>query len=261
MNQAPYENAPIRIRDDLAAAHRRAWDHLAQPGTWWGGDERVALAAETRNAVNCRLCRQRKEALSPAAVSGSHDNLGELPENAVEVVHRIRTDPARLTRSWFEGVMQSGLTPDQYVEIVSVGAHVVSVDTFARGLGISPLPLPCPASGTPTEKRPSGAKPGPAWVPWIEPADLMESEADIYPRARASEHPQSDEPRAGRSEELLRSVQAPISGNARDARFRPGIPRHHACSDRALGGARLGLEPMFLLNDQPRATAPCEQPA
>ena len=185
MNQAPYENAPIRIRDDLAAAHRRAWDHLAQPGTWWGGDERVALAAETRNAPNCRLCRQRKEALSPAAVSGSHDSLGELPENAVEVVHRIRTDPARLTRSWFEGVMQSGLTPDQYVEIVSVGAHVVSVDTFARGLGISPLPLPCPASGTPTEKRPSGAKPGPAWVPWIEPADLMGSEADIYPRGRA----------------------------------------------------------------------------
>src|SRR5260370_23947648 len=113
MNPAPYENAPVRIRDDLAAAHRRAWEHIGSPGTWWSGAERVSLAAETRNAVNCRLCRERKEALSPAAVSGSHDSLGELPENVVEVVHRVRTDPARLTRSWFESCIPSGLTPER----------------------------------------------------------------------------------------------------------------------------------------------------
>jgi hypothetical protein len=185
MNAAPYENAPLRIRDDLAAAHHRAWDHLKHPGTWWDGTERVALAAETRNAVDCRLCRRRTEALSPAGVSGSHDSLGELPHSAVEVVHRIRTDPARLTRSWFEGVIRGGLTPEQYVEIVSVVAHVVSVDTFAHGIGISLPPLPRPASGAPTKRRPSGAKAGPAWVAWIEPADLTETEADIYPSGRA----------------------------------------------------------------------------
>lgn len=185
MSPAPYETAPVRVRDDLAAAHRRAWEHIADPGTWWTGAERVALAAETRNAVNCRLCRERKEALSPSAVSGSHESLGELPENVVEVVHRIRTDPARLTRTWFGTVIGSGLTPERYVEIVSLVVHVVSVDTFARGIGISPLSLPGSAGGTPTEKRPKGAKPGPAWVPWIEPADLTDTEADIYPRGRA----------------------------------------------------------------------------
>ena len=185
MNQAPYENAPVRIREDLAAAHRRAWDHIRHPGTWWSGAERVALAAETRNAVNCCLCRERKEALSPAAVSGSHDSLGELPENVVEVVHRVRTDPARLTRSWFNSVIQSGLTAERYIETVSLVVHVVSVDTFARSIGIAPLPLPSLASGAPTGKRPGGAKPGPAWVPWIELADLTEAEADIYPRGRA----------------------------------------------------------------------------
>src|SRR5712692_7068670 len=184
MNPAPYEKAPVRIRDDLAAAHRRAWDHIGHPGTWWSGAERVAVAAETRNAVNCRLCRKRKEALSPTAVSGPHDSLGELPGNVVEVVHRVRTDPARLTRSWLEGCLRSGLTQEQYVETVSVVVHVVSVDTFARGIGIAPLPGPSPASGVPTGKRPSGAKPGPAWVPWIEPADVTEAEVDIYPRGR-----------------------------------------------------------------------------
>ena len=185
MNREPYDRVPIEIREDLAASHRRARDHLAHPGTWWDGTERVALMAEARNAVDCALCRRRKEALSPAAVAGSHDSLGELPEIAVEIVHRIRTDPARLTRRWYQGVIEAGLTPEQYVETVSVVVHVVSVDTFARSIGIAPLPLPSPASGAPTGKRPGGAKPGPAWVPWIELADLTEAEADIYPRGRA----------------------------------------------------------------------------
>jgi len=189
MNPNPYQDSPLPVRDDLAAAHRRVWDHLAAPGTWWNGGERVALAAETRNAPACRLCRERNEALSPAAVTGIHDSLGDLPDNVVEVIHRVRTDPARLTRSWFESIMRSGLTPEQYVEIVSVVVHVVSVDTFARGIGVAPLPLPGPASGEPTRRRPGGAKPGPAWVSWIEAADLTdteaEAEADIYPKGQA----------------------------------------------------------------------------
>lgn len=184
MNPAPYEAAPLAIRADLAAAHRRARDHLARPGSWWDGAQRVAVIAETRNAIECRLCRERKEALSPAAVSGAHDSLGELPGIAVEIVHRIRTDPGRLTRGWYENVIRAGLTPEQYVELVSVIAHTVALDTFARGIGISPLPLPQPMGGAPTRYRPPGAKPGPAWLPWIEPEDLTEAEADIYPQGR-----------------------------------------------------------------------------
>ena len=99
-------------------------------------------------------------------------------------MHRIRTDPARLTRAWFDGVLRSGLTVERYVEIVSVVVHTVSVDTFARGVGIAPLPLPQPARGAPSRRRPSGARRGPAWVPWIEAADLTEAEAGIYPQGR-----------------------------------------------------------------------------
>jgi hypothetical protein len=144
----------------------------------------VALIAETRNAIDCALCRRRKEALSPAAVAGTHDSLGELPEIAVEIVHRIRTDPARLTRGWYEDVIEAGLTPEQYVEIVSVVAHTVALDTFARGIGVPPLPLPRPANGAPTRHRPAGARPAAAWVPWIEGDDLTEAEAGIYPLGR-----------------------------------------------------------------------------
>jgi hypothetical protein len=257
MNRTPCDRAPIEIREDLAAAHRRARDHLARPGTWWDGAERVAVMAEARHAVDCALCRRRKEALSPAAVARTHDSLGELPEIAVEVVHRIRTDPAGLTHGWYQDVVRSGLTPEQYVEIVSVVAHTVALDTFARGIGILPLSLPNPAEGMPTRHRPAGAKPGPAWVPWIEAPDITEAEAGIYPLSRppANIH------------KAMSLVPAEVKSffdlceHLGDARFRPRVPRHHACPDRAAGGEGLGPEPVLLLNHRPYPTAPCEQPA
>ena len=78
MNPAPYETASVRIRDDLAAAHRRAGDHIARPGTWLAGAERVAVAAEARHAALCRLCRERKEAR--ADLGGADDRRGGLPD-------------------------------------------------------------------------------------------------------------------------------------------------------------------------------------
>jgi len=61
---------------------------------------------------------------------------------------------------------------------------VVAIDTMARGLGLDLLPLPQPERGKPSQYRPRGAKPGAAWVRWLEPADLTEQEAGIYPAGR-----------------------------------------------------------------------------
>ena len=180
----PYASAPYAIRHDLAAAHARAWSRIARPGTWWDGTARVAIAAEARNAPSCTLCRRRKEALTPLSIEGTHDSLDRLPEIVVEVVHRVRTDPGRLGERWYRDVIASGLTEEQYVEIVSVAAHTVAIDTMARGLGIDVLPLPDPKPGSPTHYRPEAAKPGGAWVPWVEPADAGEVEAGIYPSDR-----------------------------------------------------------------------------
>ena len=63
------------VRDDLPAAHRRAWARLAQPGTWWTAEERIAIAAESRAAVYCTFCRERKESLSPFFLQGEHDHV------------------------------------------------------------------------------------------------------------------------------------------------------------------------------------------
>jgi hypothetical protein len=179
-----YASAPIAIRDDLAAAHDRAWTRIGRPGTWWYGAQRVAIAAETRHALSCALCRRRKEALSPAAVEGKHNTLGALPEVVVEVVHRLRTGPARLSETWFRSVIAAGLSAEQYVETVSIIAHVVAIDTMARGLGFDLLPLSQPMPGLPSQQRPTGAKLGGAWVPWLDPADLIEAESGLYPAGR-----------------------------------------------------------------------------
>jgi hypothetical protein len=179
-----YASMPYPIRDDLVTAHTRAWARIAQPGTWWDGAERVAIAAETRHAPDCELCRRRKEALSPSTVEGSHDCLGQLPEIVVEVVHRLGTDPGRLGERWYRGVTAGGLTEAQYVEIVSVVAHIVAIDTMARGLGLDLAPLPHPEPGSSSNYRPEGAKLGGAWVSWIEPADASAVEAGIYPSDR-----------------------------------------------------------------------------
>ncbi len=98
------------IRDDLATARENAWDRLASPGTWWTAAQRLAIADEARRAMKCALCRKRKAALSPYAVDGAHDGNGELPENMVEVIHRIRTDSGRLRKAWFDAALTSGLT-------------------------------------------------------------------------------------------------------------------------------------------------------
>lgn len=179
-----YASEPIKIRDDLAAAHARAWARIGRPGTWWDGATRVAIVAETRHAPSCALCRRRKQALSPAAIDGKHDSLGALPEVVAEVVHRVRTDPGRLSERWFRGVIAAGITEEQYVETVSVVAHVVAIDTMARGLGFEPLPLPQAEPGVPSQYRPAGAKPGGAWLPWLEPADLSQAESGLYPAGR-----------------------------------------------------------------------------
>ena len=175
-----YSAAGVPIRADLRDAHRFLWEHLRSPGTWWTGQQRVAIAAESRNATGCTLCRERKAALSPNAVSGSHNSLGQLPENVVEAIHRIRTDPARLSQAWFDRVIAGGIAETQYVELVAVVTLLAGVDYFARALGIALFPLPDPLAGEPSRHRPASAKPGTGWVPMVAPEDADGPEADLY---------------------------------------------------------------------------------
>ena len=181
-----YPDAPAPIRADLLAAHARAWAWIAAPGNWLTGAERVAIAAETRHAADCRLCAARRQALSPEAVTGAHDGPVTLDPAVVEIVHRIVTDPARLTRRWFEARLAEGVEETRYVETVGVTAATFSLDTFARSMGLPPRRLPEPQPGEPSGYRPASARMEEAWVPLIVHGEESGAEADIYSGSRGA---------------------------------------------------------------------------
>ncbi len=175
-----YASSPLPVRKDLVEAHERAWQRLARAGTWWTGAERVAIAAEVRVAARCRTCSEQKSALSPASVSAPHETASELSQAAREAAHRIASDPARLTKAWFEKTLASGLRDGEYVELVGVVVTVVSIDSFCRGLGVPLHPLPAPLAGEPTRYRPASAVLQRAWVPTIPASAVGGAEADLW---------------------------------------------------------------------------------
>ncbi len=169
------------LRDDLVEGHRRAFERIARPGGWWTGAERVAIAAETRLARGCEFCQRRKGALSPFGVEGTHQTTGVLPEEAVEAVHRITTDTARLSREWVEELTSSSdFSVEQYVELIGVATQTISIDFVHIGLGAELEPLPVPQAGEPRRVPPPGAKMEQAWVPMIRPENLDEENRDLY---------------------------------------------------------------------------------
>ena len=175
-----YEQMPHPIRSDIPSTNRAIWEHIAMAGCWWTGHDRVAMAAEVRRARSCALCQERKASLAPYSVQGNHDDSGTLSPDVVEVVHRLATDSGRLKKSWYDDLLEHGLTDAQYVEILSVVVVVVTVDEFHHALGLPLEPLPEPIPGEPSRYRPPGAKPAGAWVPMISFDGATDAEADIY---------------------------------------------------------------------------------
>ena len=147
-----------------SAAHQATLEAIAAPGAWWSGADRLAIVRAARTAPTCAYCAERDE-LVPAAGDGEHDNDGELPPIAVEAVHAIRNDSGRLTRRWFDDVIDMGLLPEAYVELVAVTASSVIVDTFAQGMGFDMPELPEAASGAPTMERSDDVEDAGAWLP------------------------------------------------------------------------------------------------
>ena len=176
-----YDRAPFLIRADIAEAHRAYWEKLPRPGSWWTGAERVAIAAESRNAPSCRLCLARKEALSPEAVAGEHDCGEGLPSAAVDAVHRIVMDQGRISRRYIENNVAAGLSKEAYVELVGIVVAVLSIDEFHRGLGLPLERLPAPEAGEISRYRPAMLSEDTGFVPMVPPEGSVGNEADLWP--------------------------------------------------------------------------------
>ncbi len=182
MKEINYDAAACVVRTGFAESHNRYWQRLATPGSWLTGAERVAVAQEVRQASTCKLCQQRKQALSPYQVDGAHDTASDLPDTMVEVVHRLITDSTRLSKVWFDGIMQQGLSAEHYVEIIGTLVEVFLIDEFCRALGVPQHELPKAVEGEPSKYRPENiSEDGEgAWVPLLPSMVDTGPESDLW---------------------------------------------------------------------------------
>ena len=179
------------MRQELRNALAVAWQALGEPGEWWSGAERTAIARETRTARACALCGARKAALLPRTIAGEHASSTDLPPAAIEAIHRIVSDPGRLSEAWYRQVVEAGqagrgLGEEAYVELLSVIAITTAVDTFDKGRGAALRVPPEAQPGAPTRRRPKGAKPGLGWMPMLAPVDVGADDPPLYTSAGRS---------------------------------------------------------------------------
>lgn len=164
-----FSSASVPIRPALVEAMGNAWRRLPQAGTVWTGEERLAIARESRNAWDCPFCAECREALSPFAADGAHTAATNLPAPAIDAIHRVINDQGRLTQSWFRRTLDEGLNEAAYVEILGVVATIVAIDTFHRGIGLSTPELPSAVPGEPSGAISKDAEHRIAWVRTVHP--------------------------------------------------------------------------------------------
>ncbi|MBX2878354.1 MAG: hypothetical protein KTR32_00400 [Granulosicoccus sp.] len=179
-NQPPPTNRPP-IRTDLAEAIELAAQRLVQPGTWWTGQQRRAIAEEARHARTCPFCLKRKESLSISAVKGAHDALADFPPDAIDAIHRLSTDSGRLSENWVRTITAGELSEEAYVEIIGVVAIITALDTFDYVAGNEKRQLAEPQTGEPTRHKPAGAKRNLAWIKTLAPEDVEPDDPNPYP--------------------------------------------------------------------------------
>lgn len=137
---------------------------LVEPGDWLTGEQRRQAWLESRDAATNSLDAARRAAISPNAVDGTHGAKGDLSAEAVEVVHRVASDPGRLSRAWADEMMAT-LGAETYTELVALTAIASVVDTFDRTIGGNARTIGDAVAGEPARVRPDNVGDVGAWVP------------------------------------------------------------------------------------------------
>jgi len=165
----------LPLSEQLKTAHSDALDNIARPGPFWTSEERIAMVQAARAALDCPLCNQRADSPNPTAVSGVHTGESTLNPILIDAIHRIRTDPGRLTKSWFDAVA-AVVGQGPYVEMVSVVNTSVIIDTLHQALGQDVPALPDPVPGNPTSEAPGDTVDEGAWVPIMRaPSEMSDT--------------------------------------------------------------------------------------
>jgi hypothetical protein len=167
----------VNVRDDLADAHRLAWEHLAEPGSWFTGEQRLELATTVMVAI------ADVEPLPPwvgVSVAGRLPDDHAAPAMAHDVAYRIARHAGTMTDDVYRTTIDEiGELP--YVELCGIVSTVAAIVHFCRNIGTDVPPLPEPVPGHPTGERPDElVQPAYNWVPVAAPADALAAVVQAY---------------------------------------------------------------------------------
>lgn len=162
------------LAEYLRGSQAAAAESLAGPGDWLTGAQRLEAWEHARDSATNELDAARLESISPNAVEGTHPAGLHLSAEAVEVVHRVASDPGRLTRSWADDMI-AALGEESYTELVGVTAISMTLDRFADAMGAPRAEVLDPNEGDPSRVRPSGVGDIGAWVS----QDLDDARANV----------------------------------------------------------------------------------
>ena len=143
--------------------HRLTVEAIAGAGDWLTGEERVDVWREARDAQSNEIDTAKKAALSPTAVARSHPASASLNATEVDVVHRVASDPGRLTKTWADTAI-AAIGEERYTELVGVTAMSRALDRFNVAMGHALTALPVPVEGEPAKVRPDTVGDVGAWV-------------------------------------------------------------------------------------------------
>ena len=165
------------VRDDLAEAHRLAWEHIARPGSWWTGAERIELAS---TAI---LALADGDPLPPWAAVTASARLSDArvaPAAAHDFTYRLARHAGTITRDVYDAVSKEiGELP--FVELCAIVSTVAAVWHFCRNIGVPMPPMAEPLDGEPSGRQPEQlAAARLNWVPVAAPADLVAAVVQAY---------------------------------------------------------------------------------
>jgi len=166
-----YSDSQYTLNSELASVHEKQFAQLAEPGVWGTGEQRLAIAQETR--LQC----YEEGLLEKPNYNDLPQHTG-LPKAARNLIKTLATSPKDFLEDSYTAAINGGLSDEEYVEIIGIVSRVTNMDIFARGIGVDLRPLPLPKKGEPSRNRPAEAIKEHAWVPTIpshpEGGDLAE---------------------------------------------------------------------------------------
>lgn len=147
------------------------WTELGRPGTWWTGEQRVAIASTAR--------ANRRGLTIPET-----ETINDTTRRAAALV---ATKPWAIDQATVSDLNDSGLGLLAYVELVGIIARATAIDTASIGLGADLAPLPHPEPGPPSHATVPGSKQRAAWVPMVGGAGATTALSAIAAEDKAQE--------------------------------------------------------------------------